>query len=268
MMVAGDFVRYQSESSVGERCRAQMRAESNSSDFRVCVSIKSLEMPHRKSLPNVDEGSLISCQRLASLDFMLEGYDSGSECTMRKVGQKLSLTEPASKRKAQNRAAQRSFRERKERYLRKLEGRIADLERDCRVKNHENEDLRKRVHSLQRKLSFQSLSHTPPGLHTPPLVPTPESIVNEPTPPADFPDPFLLDSCGPVNNLVPVVSIVGLEALQTDDYQGFIEALQSCPLTPSKMNDELAREKVFNHLVSANRRTCGMKYTVIPATNG
>ncbi len=69
MMVAGDFVRYQSESSVGERCRAQMRAESNSSDFRVCVSIKSLEMLHRKSLPNVDEGSLISCQRLASLDF-------------------------------------------------------------------------------------------------------------------------------------------------------------------------------------------------------
>lgn len=193
---------------------------------------------------------------------MLEGYDSGSECTMRKVGQKLSLTEPASKRKAQNRAAQRSFRVRKERYLRKLEGRIADLERDCRVKNHENEDLRKRVHSLQRNLSFQSHSHTPP------LVPTPESIVNEPTPPADFPDPFLLDSCGPVNNLVPVVSIVGLEAPQTDDYQGFIEALQSCPLTPSKMNDELAREKVFNHLVSADSRTCGMKYTVIPATWG
>ncbi|KAG0310710.1 DNA-binding transcription factor yap1 [Dissophora globulifera] len=46
----------------------------------------------------------------------------------KKAGRKPLTTEPTNKRKAQNRAAQRAFRERKERYVKSLEDRIKELE--------------------------------------------------------------------------------------------------------------------------------------------
>ena len=56
------------------------------------------------------------------------------------------------KRKAQNRAAQRAFRERKERHLKELENKVDDLEKASESANHENGLLRAQVDRLQTEL--------------------------------------------------------------------------------------------------------------------
>ena len=56
------------------------------------------------------------------------------------------------KRKAQNRAAQRAFRERKERHLKDLETKVEDLEKASESANHENGLLRAQVEQLQTEL--------------------------------------------------------------------------------------------------------------------
>lgn len=56
------------------------------------------------------------------------------------------------KRKAQNRAAQRAFRERKERHLKELESKVEDLEKASESTNHENGRLRAQVERLNNEL--------------------------------------------------------------------------------------------------------------------
>jgi AP-1-like transcription factor len=56
------------------------------------------------------------------------------------------------KRKAQNRAAQRAFRERKEKHLKDLEIKVDDLEKASESANHENGLLRAQVERLQVEL--------------------------------------------------------------------------------------------------------------------
>jgi AP-1-like factor len=56
------------------------------------------------------------------------------------------------KRKAQNRAAQRAFRERKERHLKELETKVEELEKASESTNHENGLLRGQVERLQSEL--------------------------------------------------------------------------------------------------------------------
>ncbi|KAF7552484.1 hypothetical protein G7046_g7403 [Stylonectria norvegica] len=56
------------------------------------------------------------------------------------------------KRKAQNRAAQRAFRERKERHLKDLETKVEELEKASEAANHENEMLRTRVETMTTEL--------------------------------------------------------------------------------------------------------------------
>ncbi|ODQ63659.1 hypothetical protein NADFUDRAFT_84283 [Nadsonia fulvescens var. elongata DSM 6958] len=72
----------------------------------------------------------------------------------KKPGRKPVQTEPASKRKAQNRAAQRAFRDRKERHLKDLETRVAELENETAVTYSENEFLRFQLQHLQQQLNF------------------------------------------------------------------------------------------------------------------
>ncbi|KAG5362432.1 AP-1-like transcription factor YAP1 [Yarrowia sp. C11] len=72
----------------------------------------------------------------------------------RKPGRKPETTIPASKRKAQNRAAQRAFRERKEKHLRDLETKISQLEGETAAKDSENEFLRFQVQRLQNELKL------------------------------------------------------------------------------------------------------------------
>ena len=56
------------------------------------------------------------------------------------------------KRKAQNRAAQRAFRERKEKHLKDLELKVSELEKASDATNHENGLLRAQVQRLQTEL--------------------------------------------------------------------------------------------------------------------
>ena len=72
--------------------------------------------------------------------------------TAKKPGRKPLTSEPTTKRKAQNRAAQRAFRERKEKHLKDLETKVAELEKASDAANHENGMLRAQVQRLQTEL--------------------------------------------------------------------------------------------------------------------
>lgn len=79
------------------------------------------------------------------------GHDDKKAHT--KPGRKPIETEPKSKRTAQNRAAQRAYRERKERKMKDLEDKVADLE-DANVKAVSELDLLKaQIDLLKRELS-------------------------------------------------------------------------------------------------------------------
>ncbi|KAL2433700.1 AP-1-like transcription factor yap1 [Exophiala dermatitidis] len=98
----------------------------------------------------------------------------GEDKTAKKPGRKPLTSEPTSKRKAQNRAAQRAFRERKEKHLRDLETKVEDLEKASESANHENGLLRAQVERLQVELkeyrkrlswiSSNGLNNRPQGL--------------------------------------------------------------------------------------------------------
>ncbi|KAL8768842.1 MAG: hypothetical protein Q9209_005023 [Squamulea sp. 1 TL-2023] len=94
----------------------------------------------------------------------------------KKPGRKpLNSSEPTTKkRKAQNRAAQRAFRERKERHLKDLETKVEDLEKASEATNHENGRLRATVERLnnevkeyRKRLSLGSTGYSPPAAPTP-----------------------------------------------------------------------------------------------------
>jgi AP-1-like factor len=70
----------------------------------------------------------------------------------KKPGRKPLTSEPTSKRKAQNRAAQRAFRERKEKHLKDLETKVQDLEKASESANHENLILRAKVDKMAAEL--------------------------------------------------------------------------------------------------------------------
>lgn len=57
------------------------------------------------------------------------------------------------KRKAQNRAAQRAFRERKERHLKDLETKVQDLEKQSEQASHENARLRAQVEKMSVEIT-------------------------------------------------------------------------------------------------------------------
>jgi AP-1-like transcription factor len=75
---------------------------------------------------------------------------------------------PMQKRKAQNRAAQRAFRERKEKHLKDLETKVSELEKASETANHENERLRGQVDKMtielneyKKRFSMTSSSRAP-----------------------------------------------------------------------------------------------------------
>jgi len=77
---------------------------------------------------------------------------NGDDKTAKKPGRKPLTSEPTTKRKAQNRAAQRAFRERKEKHLKDLEAKVSELEKASDAANHENGLLRAQVERLQTEL--------------------------------------------------------------------------------------------------------------------
>ncbi|KAK9584481.1 DNA-binding transcription factor yap1 [Aspergillus fumigatus] len=74
------------------------------------------------------------------------------EKAAKKPGRKPLTSEPTSKRKAQNRAAQRAFRERKEKHLKDLEAKVEELQKASDNANQENGLLRAQVERLQLEL--------------------------------------------------------------------------------------------------------------------
>lgn len=71
----------------------------------------------------------------------------------KKPGRKPLTSEPTSKRKAQNRAAQRAFRERKEKHLKDLETKVDELQKASEATNNENELLRRQVGKMTSELN-------------------------------------------------------------------------------------------------------------------
>jgi len=78
--------------------------------------------------------------------------EGGDEKSSKKPGRKPLTSEPTSKRKAQNRAAQRAFRERKEKHLKDLETKVDDLEKASESANHENSILRAQIEKMSMEL--------------------------------------------------------------------------------------------------------------------
>ncbi|PWY83817.1 PAP1-domain-containing protein [Aspergillus sclerotioniger CBS 115572] len=74
------------------------------------------------------------------------------EKAAKKPGRKPLTSEPTSKRKAQNRAAQRAFRERKEKHLKDLETKVDELQAASDNANQENGLLRAQIERLQVEL--------------------------------------------------------------------------------------------------------------------
>jgi len=99
----------------------------------------------------------------------------------KKPGRKPLTSEPTTKRKAQNRAAQRAFRERKEKHLKDLETKVGELEKASDAANHENGLLRGQVQRLQMELREyrKRLSLNSGGLNrSPPLANGFSSMLN------------------------------------------------------------------------------------------
>lgn len=82
---------------------------------------------------------------------MLEHDDKKANTS--KVGRKPIDTEPKSRRTAQNRAAQRAYRERKERKMKDLEDKVASLEDDKMKALSEQDILKAQIDLLKRELS-------------------------------------------------------------------------------------------------------------------
>jgi len=76
-----------------------------------------------------------------------------AEKIAKKPGRKPLTSEPTSKRKAQNRAAQRAFRERKEKHLKDLETKVEELEKASDVASHENSKLRAQIDRISAELN-------------------------------------------------------------------------------------------------------------------
>ncbi|KAI5370787.1 Putative basic-leucine zipper domain, transcription factor PAP1, Yap1 redox domain superfamily [Septoria linicola] len=74
------------------------------------------------------------------------------EKAAKKPGRKPLTNEPTTKRKAQNRAAQRAFRERKEKHLKDLEEKVTSLTKTTEADKHENGMLKAQVERLQMEL--------------------------------------------------------------------------------------------------------------------
>ncbi|KAI7212609.1 PAP1-domain-containing protein [Hortaea werneckii] len=97
----------------------------------------------RKSPDERDEFDETEPKRQETLD-----GEKGSK----KPGRKPLMSEPTTKRKAQNRAAQRAFRERKEKHLKDLETKVSELTKSSEADKHENGLLKAQVERLQVEL--------------------------------------------------------------------------------------------------------------------
>ncbi|KAK4229384.1 transcription factor PAP1-domain-containing protein [Podospora fimiseda] len=112
------------------------------SDASKSDSAENTESPDKRSHPDDDEEENPGAKRRESEDKVAK-----------KPGRKPLTTEPTSKRKAQNRAAQRAFRERKEKHLKELETKVEELEKASEASNREKELLRSKIDKMTVELN-------------------------------------------------------------------------------------------------------------------
>ncbi|CAG8471067.1 5867_t:CDS:2 [Ambispora gerdemannii] len=117
-------------------------------DFVTQIPLKASHNLNITSIPHAD----LSGQE--SLPDSPQSPQDSSEPQKKKPGRKPLTNTPSSKRKAQNRAAQRAFRERKERYVKELETKIKSLESQSAKTTHENAQLKSLVEQLQTENYF------------------------------------------------------------------------------------------------------------------
>ncbi|KAL8893278.1 MAG: hypothetical protein Q9192_005424 [Flavoplaca navasiana] len=133
------------------------------------------DLPER---PDLDDGDIHDKRKNNHDNEDEDGQNKrreGNEKNNKKPGRKpLNNSEPTTKRKAQNRAAQRAFRERKERHLKDLETKVEDLEKASEATNHENGRLRATVERLntevkeyRKRLSLTNIGYSPPSTVAP-----------------------------------------------------------------------------------------------------
>lgn len=123
------------------------------------------------------------------------------------------------KRKAQNRAAQRAFRERKERHVKELEAKVSELEAVTKRMQEENEKLRGKVTKLESENNVLKGSNT---TFTFPVL-SPDLL--SPFPAIDFPPPSIVPSS--------LSLLVALSLLLSHPLFRFPATLPSLPLSPS-----------------------------------
>ncbi|KAF9185031.1 DNA-binding transcription factor yap1 [Haplosporangium sp. Z 767] len=115
---------------------------------------------HQASQRKVTDGESAPRQGSEGDNSSDEGHSPGEgKPAPKKAGRKPLTTEPTNKRKAQNRAAQRAFRDRKERYVKSLEERIKELEEQNPSKTdaklaEENMNLKVLVQKLETENYF------------------------------------------------------------------------------------------------------------------
>ncbi|KAK3995823.1 putative transcription factor [Cladorrhinum sp. PSN332] len=112
------------------------------SDASKSDSAENTESPDKRSHPDDDEEDNPGAKRRESEDKVAK-----------KPGRKPLTTEPSSKRKAQNRAAQRAFRERKEKHLKELETKVEELEKASEASKLEKELLRSKIDKMTVELN-------------------------------------------------------------------------------------------------------------------
>lgn len=95
----------------------------------------------------------------------------GDDKQAKKPGRKPIMAEPTTKRKAQNRAAQRAFRERKEKHLKDLETKVEELTKTSQAEKQQNGILKAQVDRLQTELKEyrKRMSTDANRTRTPPL---------------------------------------------------------------------------------------------------
>ncbi|KAL2756016.1 hypothetical protein ACRALDRAFT_1070828 [Sodiomyces alcalophilus JCM 7366] len=104
------------------------------------------EYPDKRAHPDDEEGPNESNRASGAKK------RESTEKVAKKPGRKPLTSEPSSKRKAQNRAAQRAFRERKEKHLKDLENKVDELHKASESANQENSLLRAQIERMTAEL--------------------------------------------------------------------------------------------------------------------
>ncbi|ODQ55931.1 hypothetical protein SAICODRAFT_15991 [Saitoella complicata NRRL Y-17804] len=136
-----------------EKRGLEHEGEGEEGEERVGDGVEGIEMGARRKRRESDESTSAEAETPASA--IGTPGPSGPGDHKKKPGRKPLTNEPTSKRKAQNRQAQRAFRERKEQHVKSLEIHVARLEAISAQKDEEVESLKAEVRMLRAQLKME-----------------------------------------------------------------------------------------------------------------